>query len=312
MASEYTPNYNLDLYASEDKPNLRDQYNAAMGKIDTQLKANADGVTNVSASVVAATTAANEAKQIAQDAEAAAEAAPPTNHASTEATYGLGGTLKYGHVSLAQTITNPTIAEDGIAASPKAVYQFVYNGYSPKNHASAASTYGLGSSTEFGHVKLSDSADQSTTAAQSVAATPKCVDNKINSALNGQDSAAFHRYLADQVTVNYTGSKGTVSGTGSISVEICPAIKLCSIHWWNSSLTITSSQSGEIVLFSLPAGFRPKHDQGVVVYYSASKNQDINMNVRPSTGQVHVDYTGSSNTYNLGGNIEATLTFFYE
>lgn len=37
MASEYTPNYNLDLYVSSDKPNLRDQYNGAMGKIDKAL-----------------------------------------------------------------------------------------------------------------------------------------------------------------------------------------------------------------------------------------------------------------------------------
>ena len=35
--TQYTPNYNLDLYESSDKPNLRDQYNSAMGKIDTQL-----------------------------------------------------------------------------------------------------------------------------------------------------------------------------------------------------------------------------------------------------------------------------------
>lgn len=52
MASEYTPNYNLDLYVSTDKPNLRDQYNAAMGKIDTQMKVNADGVTNANANVL--------------------------------------------------------------------------------------------------------------------------------------------------------------------------------------------------------------------------------------------------------------------
>ena len=37
MATEYTPNYNLDLYAGTDKPNLRDQYNSAMGKIDAQF-----------------------------------------------------------------------------------------------------------------------------------------------------------------------------------------------------------------------------------------------------------------------------------
>ena len=51
MATDYTPNYNLDLYVSTDKPNLRDQYNAAMGKIDTQMKANADGITNANANV---------------------------------------------------------------------------------------------------------------------------------------------------------------------------------------------------------------------------------------------------------------------
>lgn len=37
MASEYTPNYHLDLYTDNDKPNLRDQYNAAMRKIDREL-----------------------------------------------------------------------------------------------------------------------------------------------------------------------------------------------------------------------------------------------------------------------------------
>ena len=34
----YTQNYNLDKYEGTDKPNLRDQYNSAMDKIDTALK----------------------------------------------------------------------------------------------------------------------------------------------------------------------------------------------------------------------------------------------------------------------------------
>lgn len=37
MATEFTPNYNLDKYTAQDKPNLRDQYNAAMDKIDLAL-----------------------------------------------------------------------------------------------------------------------------------------------------------------------------------------------------------------------------------------------------------------------------------
>lgn len=39
MASDYTTNYNLDKYVATDKPNLRDQYNAAMDKIDSALLA---------------------------------------------------------------------------------------------------------------------------------------------------------------------------------------------------------------------------------------------------------------------------------
>lgn len=37
MATDYTTNYHLDKYTATDKPNLRDQYNAAMDKIDTAL-----------------------------------------------------------------------------------------------------------------------------------------------------------------------------------------------------------------------------------------------------------------------------------
>lgn len=43
MATEFTPHYNLDKYTAQDKPNLRDQYNAAMDKIDLALlSANTD------------------------------------------------------------------------------------------------------------------------------------------------------------------------------------------------------------------------------------------------------------------------------
>jgi hypothetical protein len=47
MASIYTPNYDLDLYAENDKPDLADQYNAAMGKVDTELKDQSDKIVAV-------------------------------------------------------------------------------------------------------------------------------------------------------------------------------------------------------------------------------------------------------------------------
>jgi lysophospholipase L1-like esterase len=66
MATEYTQYYNLDLYTDSDKPNLRDQYNAAMRKVDTQLHTSNDNIT-------VAIEAANQAKTAADEAKAAAE-----------------------------------------------------------------------------------------------------------------------------------------------------------------------------------------------------------------------------------------------
>ena len=66
MASEYTPNYNLDLYTDNDKPNLRDQYNGAITKIDTQLH-------EFSNNLVVVTEAANQARDKAGTAQSAAD-----------------------------------------------------------------------------------------------------------------------------------------------------------------------------------------------------------------------------------------------
>ena len=57
MATEYTENYDLDLYVGDDKPNLRDQYNAAMGKVDAALQ----GLHEGHADNVEAIASANEA-----------------------------------------------------------------------------------------------------------------------------------------------------------------------------------------------------------------------------------------------------------
>lgn len=61
MASEYTSHYNLDKYVGSDKPNLRDQYNAAMDKIDTELWSQHSDVADAK---TAALNAANGVTQI--------------------------------------------------------------------------------------------------------------------------------------------------------------------------------------------------------------------------------------------------------
>lgn len=295
MASEYTPNYNLDLYASEDKPNLRDQYNAAIGKIDTQLKANADGVTNVSASVVAATTAANEAKQIAQDAEAAAENAAPINHASDTSTYGLGTSVLYGHVAVRGSIGTPTIQENGIAASPKAVYDYA----APKNHATSSANYGIGDNTLYGHVKLVDSATATGTSAAGSAATPNCVDNKIEAFKNTSHTQS----LFSNASFTYPQP---LSGSCGLYIDYDPVGTTVTVHLNNTNLSGSSGISGNYTLTTLTTQYRPAHDTGALLWCDGTK-AIIGLHVTPD-GKVTLNVTLGENV-SLGGNVRAHVTY---
>ena len=112
----------------------------------------------------------------------------PTNHASSDITYGIGTSSNYGHVKVDNTYDKESPeAADGVAASAYAL-QSAYNelkqrpvgvqsvngktgsnvtlnasdvGAAPSNHASptageASPVYGGGTSTQFGHVSLTD------------------------------------------------------------------------------------------------------------------------------------------------------------
>lgn len=107
----------------------------------------------------------------------------PVNHASADTTYGRGSNSAYGHVKLSDTYTsNPGSASEGMGASGKALND-AYNalnssigGKAPTNHASATDTYGKGTETEFGHVKLTNSYNAAdATAASGVGASGKAV-----------------------------------------------------------------------------------------------------------------------------------------
>ena len=96
--------------------------------------------------------------------------------------------------------------------------------YAPKNHASTADTYGLGSSSNYGHVKLSDAKDSTSGASSGIAATPKAVKLAYDLAaskisldthqieLNSKGSLAsyggfidFHFHNADKKPLNASG-----------------------------------------------------------------------------------------------------------
>ena len=213
MATEYTPNYNLDLYASADKPNLRDQYNAAMGKIDTQMKKSADDVTNANANVLTLQTqmteaqkdiaelestvdehgteitnvqkTANDALSLAQTNESEIETTQDTVTSLTSRVVAVEGTANKNKTDIASIDTRVGVAEGNITEAQNDIdgLQSTVNQKAPINHASTDNTYGQGSPTNFGHLKVTDTAG-STAANTGTAASPAGVQNAIKQWLN--------------------------------------------------------------------------------------------------------------------------------
>lgn len=279
MATEYTPNYNLDLYASADKPNLRDQYNAAMGKIDTQMKKSADDVTNANANVLTLQTQMTEAQKDISALESTVEthgtqitavqktaddalSRAQTNESDIADTQAdvtsltgrvttVEGTANKNKTDIASLDTRVEGAEGAITEAQNDIdgLQTAVDGKAPTNHASTANTYGQGSSTNFGHLKVADSG--SAAASSGTAASPKMVTDQINAL----KSALAPTALIAAKTVNYSGG---ISGSGTFSVYANSITKVVSVQLANTSLT-TSGGGGwkSTVLGTIPTGYRP-------------------------------------------------------
>lgn len=163
----------------------------------------------------------------------------PTNHASTDKTYGAGSEAKWGHVRLTDQFNDSeTKAADGYAASPWAVYQIydyansINENKAPMDHASADTTYGKGTSTNYGHVKLSSSTSSTDGVADGVAATP----NAVREAYNCADSKAPRAHASTATTygtgsstnyghVKLSASTNSSSGTSSGIAATPSAVK---------------------------------------------------------------------------------------
>jgi hypothetical protein len=279
MAAEYTPNYNLDLYASADKPNLRDQYNAAMGKIDKQMKKSSDDVTNANANVLTLQTQMTEAQKdisalestvkthgtqitavqkTANDALSLAK----TNesgiaHTKADVTSLTGRVTAVERAAntnktdIASLDTRMDAAEGDITEAQNDIngLQTAVNQKAPINHASTANTYGQGSSTNFGHLKVTDSGSEA--ASSGTAASPKMVTDQI-SALK---ALLVPKALEAAHTVNYNGG---IRGSGTLSIYGNSITKVVSVQLKNISLSTPGTGGYKTAtLATLPSGYRP-------------------------------------------------------
>ena len=155
-----------DIYLDDDLEKTFDEdYNELKDKVKTntenigdltdKVKTNTEDITSLSTSVGNLET--NKA---------------PTSHASENSIYGLGSSTLYGHVKVINNLTQTNYADgtalsanqgkildDKISNCVKNDDARLTNARTPVAHASVNGTYGLGSSTLYGHVKVIDTFD---------------------------------------------------------------------------------------------------------------------------------------------------------
>lgn len=265
MATEYTENYDLDLYVGEDKPNLRDQYNAAMGKIDDALQ----GLHEGHADNVEAIASANEA--------IAANATEIGKLQATDSTH----TSQITALQNGQTSLNTRM---GTAEGDIDELQASMNGKAPVNHASSATTYGAATAANYGHVKLADTPSASGESA-GIAATPKMVQDAMGKK-TGWTVVASGIDLHLKELSGMTGSG--MEPTGNLLVNGGLGCFIIATSDRSAPFTLRSNTIGEYKtakIYTLPASVTP-----LVTYipYGSAPNQTASQNT------MHIELSGNA------------------
>ena len=116
------------------------------------------------------------------------------------------------------------------------------NAKAPTSHASTATSYGMGTASNYGHVKLSDSTASTSAASAGIAASPKAVKAAYDlaSTANTAASTAQTAAAAAQSTADAAMPKSGGTFTGNVSANSSPAsnwsLKNTSVHtsaWGN-------------------------------------------------------------------------------
>lgn len=326
MATDYTPNYNLDLYAGTDKPNLRDQYNAAMGKIDTQMKKSADDVTNANANVLTLQTqmteaqkdiaalestvdehgteitnvqkTANDALSLAQTNESEIETTQDTVTSLTSRVVAVEGTANQNKTDIASIDTRVGVAEGNITEVQNDIdeLQTAVDGKAPTNHASTANTYGQGSSTNFGHLKVVDSGTAS--ASTGTAASPKMVNDAVNVAPT---------VLAKE-DVNING----VNGTFEVNVILNEIANMIVISVGKMAITTTAPVDTEKnLVYKLPEKYRPTRDLRAALCVTTSSFLTVSMNTHIGADGTIGIVIGTPDTISVPHTIGGNTSFVY-
>lgn len=163
---------------------------------------------------------AESAKTIATDAKAAAaeaagladtaqKAAQAAQASATEAESTATSAIEKSASAASDAQDALTAAHDAQRIAGEA--QSAVDGKAPQNHASTATTYGIGNATSYGHVRLSDATDSTMGEPSGVAATPTAVRSAYDAALAAKSRADDAYTSADAAGLDASNAQNTAT-----------------------------------------------------------------------------------------------------
>lgn len=78
----------------------------------------------------------------------------PNSHASSATTYGIGTSSLYGHLKLINNLTTASAGQGALDAYQAKLLNDAITGKAQTNHASAATTFGVGGASVYGHCRV--------------------------------------------------------------------------------------------------------------------------------------------------------------
>lgn len=344
-----TEHYNFPKYEATDLPNLLDQYNNFADSADSTIFAQNTNIQSALTNSQSALNKANETaslvgtqtgtgtvfEQLAELNKGGTDYAPKVHTSNTGATYGAASTAQYGHVRMASGFSDSgadVAMPISLGASLNSRVAELEEGggggaggdYAPVNHASSAATYGVGTTSQYGHVKVSDNttADQGAgvALAQSAGVGLAMAMSLINASVNAIQSQlkAEPYVLKPNTTANasQTGGSGA-TGTVTMNAVVSPLAHVITIKAYLSAgfNPGTNRTSDEIVCFTLDYDYRPTSEMVQLIATDQHTTQGQLTNayaVVGTDGTVKVRFTGSSaSAASRFGNDTTVMAFIY-
>lgn len=120
--------------------------------------------------------------------------------------------------------------------------QEALNDKAPTNHASSATTYGMGNASNYGHLKLSDSTTSTSSTSSGIAATPKAVKMSYDKAVSAYNLADT-KLGKDFVSGGYTGIDEVTARLNGIE-EGAEVNTVTSVAGMTGDVTLTKENVG--------------------------------------------------------------------